>query len=190
MAAIQILEKQTIDGTKYPLKKIKFEKPDLEGEMHDEENEVYYRPDAAGVLLVDEQKQKVLLTRQFRLPAFLNGSESGYLTEACAGLINETETPEQTARREVMEETGYEIMALEKVASVYTSAGGITEFLYLYIGKFDSSIKTRQGGGLKADNEAVEIIILSFAEAKEQLARGEIRDAKTLILLQHYFLSA
>jgi GDP-mannose pyrophosphatase NudK len=189
MATIQILEKQTIGGTKYPLKKIKFEKPDLEGKMHDAENEVYFRPDAVGVLLVDENKELVLLTRQFRLPAFLNGSENGYLVEACAGLIDEAETPEQAARREAMEETGYTIDALEKIAGVYPSAGGITEFLHLYVGNFDSSAAHEKGGGLAAENEAVEMLLISFSEAKEKLRRGEINDAKTLILLHHYFLS-
>jgi len=157
--------------------------------MHDEENEVYYRPDAVGVLLVDEKKKLLLLTRQFRLPAFLNGSESGYLVETCAGLIEETETPEQALRREVMEETGYEVDTYEKVAGVYSSAGGITEFLHLFIARFDSTAEAKEGGGLASENEAVEIIKLTFAEAKAQLARGEFKDAKTLILLQHYFLS-
>jgi GDP-mannose pyrophosphatase NudK len=189
MAAIQILDKETIGGTKYPLKKIRFEKPDLEGKMHDEENEVYYRPDAVGVLLVDEKQEIILLTRQFRLPAFLNGSESGYLVEACAGLIDETETPEQAVHREVREETGYTVESMEKIAGVYSSAGGITEFLHLYVAKFDSTSPHEKGGGLAAENEAVEILALSFSEAKEQLKRGEIKDAKTMILLQHYFLS-
>ena len=147
-----------------------------------------YRPDAVGVLLVDERKEKILLTRQFRMPAFLNGSESGYLIETCAGLINETESPEQAMRREVMEETGREILTYEKIAGVYSSAGGITEFLHLYIAKFDSNIAHEKGGGLAAENEAVEILELGFNEAKEQLKRGEIKDAKTLILLQYYFL--
>jgi nudix-type nucleoside diphosphatase (YffH/AdpP family) len=189
MATIQILDKQTISGSKYPLKKIKFEKPDLDGKMHDEEIEVYYRPDAVGVLMVDEKKEKILLTRQFRMPAFLNGSESGYLVEACAGLIDETETPEQAMRREVIEETGYTVDSFEKIAGVYSSAGGITEFLHLYIARFDSTAAREKGGGLAAENEAVENLALTFEEAKEKLKRGEIRDAKTLILLQHYFLS-
>lgn len=188
MAAIQILDKQTIGGTKYPLRKIKFEKPDLDGKMHDTEYEVYYRPDAVGVLLVDEQKEVVLLTRQFRLPAFLNGSESGYLVEACAGLIDEGETPEQALRREVKEETGFALQSFEKIAGVYSSAGGITEYLHLYIGHFDSASAHEKGGGLKTENEAVEILILSFAEAKQKLKHSEFRDAKTLILLQHYLL--
>lgn len=189
MAAIQILDKQAIGGTIYPLKKVKFEKPDLQGKMHDTENEVYFRPDAVGVLLVDETKEIVLLTRQFRMPAYLNGSESGYLIEACAGLIGETETPEQTLRREVTEETGYEVLSFEKIAGVYSSAGGITEYLHLFVAKFDSTATAEAGGGLASENEAVEIIKWKFAEAKEQLKRGGIRDAKTLILLQHYFLA-
>jgi GDP-mannose pyrophosphatase NudK len=81
--------------------------------------------------MVDDKKEVILLTRQFRLPAFLNGNKSGYLVEACAGLIDETETPEQAARREVLEETGYKLQTIDMIAGVYSSAGGITEFLYL-----------------------------------------------------------
>src|ERR1700761_7851636 len=121
MANIQILDKETLSDKKYPLKYFRFEKPDLNGKFHNQEREVYFRPDAVAVLLVDDKQKKILLTRQFRLPAFLNGSDSGYLTEACAGLIDENESEEQTAHREVEEETGYQITNLEKIAGAYTS---------------------------------------------------------------------
>ena len=100
--------------------------------MHDGETEVYYRPDAVGVLLVDGKNEKVLLTRQFRMPAFLNGSESGYLVEACAGLIDETEAPEQTMRREVMEETGYEITSFEDRRCLFFSRRHHRIFAFIY----------------------------------------------------------
>jgi GDP-mannose pyrophosphatase NudK len=124
MATINIISRDTIPGTKYPLQNIAFQKPDLQGQLHEQKNEVYFRPDAVAVLLADPQARQFLLARQFRLPTFLNGSEKGYLIETCAGLIDEGETPEQAARREVSEETGYPISELEKIGGVYTSAGG------------------------------------------------------------------
>jgi GDP-mannose pyrophosphatase NudK len=186
MAAIQILNKQTLSNNKYLLKLIKFEKPDKDGVFHNQEREVYFRPDAVGVLLVDEKQKKLLLTRQFRLPAFLNGSDSGYLVETCAGLIDETETPEQTARREVEEETGYQITDLEKIAGAYTSAGGITEYVHLFIAPYQSEPNHAKTGGL--EGEDIELVEMSFDEAKEKLKQGGFRDMKTIILLQHFFM--
>jgi hypothetical protein len=104
LATINIIQRKTIAGTQYPLQRITFQKPDLKGAMHEQVNEVYFRPDAVAVLLIDPAAKQFLLARQFRLPTFLNGSEKGYLVETCAGLIDEGETPEQAARREVEEE--------------------------------------------------------------------------------------
>ncbi|MCR8557967.1 NUDIX domain-containing protein [Mucilaginibacter sp. BJC16-A38] len=186
MASIQILNKETLSDKKYPLQYISFEKPDKEGVFHNHEREVYFRPDAVGVLLVDEGQRKILLTKQFRLPAFLNGSDSGYLVETCAGIIDENETPEQTAHREAEEETGYQIKELEKIASAYTSAGGITEFVHLFIANYISEKDHPKTGGL--EGEDIQLIELGFDEAREKLKQGEFRDAKTIILLQHFFM--
>jgi GDP-mannose pyrophosphatase NudK len=85
MSTIQILNRETLSDKKYRLQNIKFEKPDLQGKMHDQENEVYFKPDAVTVLLADEKLKTFLLTKQFRLPTFLNGSDSGYLVEPVPG---------------------------------------------------------------------------------------------------------
>lgn len=189
MSTIQILRRETLSKKKYPLQYIRFQKPDSEGQLKDIENEVYFRPDAAAVLLVDEKAKSFLLNRQFRLPAFLNGSDSGYLTETCAGLIDEGETPESTVRREALEETGYEVGVLQKVGAVYSSSGGMTEYVHLFIAAVDLNVRKGTGGGLAEEHEAIEPVPLSFDEARRQLGNGEIRDAKTLMLLQHYFLT-
>lgn len=188
MATINILERKTIAGAKYRLEQIKFQKPDREGQMHDQTNEVYFRPDAVTVLLADPKAQTFLLTRQFRLPAFLNGSEAGYLLETCAGLIDEGETPEQAARREVEEETGYELNHLEKIGAVYTSAGGLTEYVHLFTASYDKNGSHESGGGKAGEGEDIELIHLSFTEGKEKVMSAAINDAKTLLLLQHFFL--
>jgi nudix-type nucleoside diphosphatase (YffH/AdpP family) len=188
MANINILERRTTAGTKYPLQTIRFQKPDLEGQLHEQTNEVYFRPDAVAVLLADRKHRKFIFTRQFRLPAFLNGSETGYLLETCAGLIDEGETPEQAARREAAEETGFPVGELTKVGAVYTSAGGITEYLHLFIAVCDCGKGHGKGGGKPGEGEDIEIVQLSFGEAREKLLQAAFYDAKTTLLLQHYFL--
>lgn len=188
MAGVQILTKETLSEKKYPLKYVTFQKPDREGKMQLEEKEVYFRPDAVAVLLADKNQKKFLLTKQFRLPAYLNGNETGFLIEACAGLIDKDETPEQTARREVKEETGYEVGDLKKIAGAYTSAGGITEFLHLFIASYNSEKNHKSVGGLEEEGEHIELVELGFDEAREKLRRGEFRDVKIILLLQYYFL--
>lgn len=186
MSRIKIVRQETLSDRKFPLKYISFQKPDLSGEMHDQENEVYFRPDAVSVLLADPVKEVFLLTRQFRMPTYLNGNESGYLVETCAGLIDRGETPEQAARREVEEETGYLINGLQKIAEVYTSAGGITELLHLFIADFDSAGPHGKGGGLEGEGEDIELVQFSFDQAGNDLKHRRINDIKTLTLLQHY----
>lgn len=188
MATINIIQREKITGTQYPLQRITFQKPDLQGKMHEQVNEVYFRPDAVAVVLVDPKRKNFLLTRQFRLPAFLNGSEKGYLVETSAGLINEGETPEQAARREAEEETGYPISELVKIGGVYTSAGGITEFVHLFTANYDSQGPHEKGGGKAEEGEDIELLEISFDEAFEQLKQGAMRDAKTLLLLQNFLI--
>jgi GDP-mannose pyrophosphatase NudK len=188
MATIQILNKEILSEKIYPLKYITFQKPDLRGKMHQQDNEVYFRPDAVAILLADDKKQQFLFTRQFRLPTFLNGSENGYLIEVCAGLIDEGETPEQAARREVEEETGYQAKEITKVLGIYPSAGGITEYVHLFTADFDIDSKHGVGGGKEGEGEDIKLVQMSFKDAREKLKQNWFNDAKTIILLQHYFL--
>lgn len=189
MSDIHIIEQETLADRKYPLKFYTFQRTGSKGKLLEKKNEVYFRPDAVTVLLIDDANKKFLLTKQFRLPTYLNGNEEGYLVEACAGLIDEGESPEETAYREVKEETGYPIRDLKKVAGVYTSAGGITEFQRLYIANYDSKGQHSEGGGIEEEGEDIELVEMSFDEARETLRRGNFMDAKTILLLQHYFLN-
>lgn len=190
MGVIKIESRKTISDHTYRLEEIVFTKSGLDHKIHEQKNEVYFRPDGVAVLLVDVIKEEFILIKQVRLPVFLNpqGTNGGYLIEACAGLIEPGEDPLQAVIREAEEETGFRISAPLKVGEVYTSAGGLTEFLHLFVSVVDSSDKVGDGGGAKGEGEDIQVVRLKFAEAKNGLASGKINDSKTMLLLQHYFL--
>jgi 8-oxo-dGTP pyrophosphatase MutT (NUDIX family) len=125
---------------------------------------------------------------QFWLAAFLNGNETGYLVEVCAGLIGETKETEETAGCEVLEEADYEVGDLIRVGGAYYSAGGITEYLYLFITEYDSGKPSGKAGGLQQEGENTSLVELSFDEAEKRTGKWRIHDAKTIMLLQHFFL--
>jgi GDP-mannose pyrophosphatase NudK len=188
MAQIKITQEETLSNKKFPLKFYNYEKQDRQGEMQQLKAEVYFRPDAAAVLLYDAQQEKFLLTRQFRLPTYLNQNEDGYIIEACAGLIDEGETPEQAIIREAEEEVGCKISSPEYIGAFYTSAGGITEYLHLFMTSYNSNAQKIGGGGLPEEGEDIELVEISFDEAHTLLKNKKLNDAKTVMLLQHYFL--
>jgi len=189
MEAINIEDRKILSDASYRLEELSFTKPDLNGGKHTQTNEVYFRPDAVAVLLVDRAKQEFILARQFRLPAFLNqhGLADGYLMEACAGLIEDGESPEQAVIREAREETGFDMSDPVKIGRVYTSAGGITEYLHLFIAEVSGADQIAEGGGAEGEGEDIVLVRLGFDEALQGLAAAKINDAKTLLLLQHYF---
>ena len=189
MENIRVFNQEILSDKKYPLKEISFEKPGKNGQAIRQLHEIYYRPDAVAVLMIDYQEQKILLTRQFRMPTYLNGNESGYLIEACAGLIDDMESPEEAVVREALEETGYKVFNLKKVGGVYPSAGGLTEFLHLFIAEYQSSGLHEDGGGLEEEGEHIENLEIGFNQALFKVKNGGFSDAKTLLLLQHFFLT-
>jgi nudix-type nucleoside diphosphatase (YffH/AdpP family) len=125
----------------------------------------------------------VILTRQFRLPTFVNGNADGMLIEACAGLLDK-DNAEDAIRRETEEETGYKVSALQKVYEAYMSPGSVTEILYFFIAEYTPSMKVHEGGGLEHEQEEIEVLEIGFEEALRMVERGEIRDGKTIMLLQ------
>lgn len=188
MAKVQITEVKILSDKKFPLRYYQYEKPDSQGQLQKLKSEVYFRPDAAALLLYDEQQQKFLLTRQFRMPTYLNKNESGLIIEVCAGLIDEGETPEQAIIREAQEELKCTISAPQFIGACYTSAGGITEYLHLFIAPYNSGELKSKSGGLLEEGEDIEILEIAFDEAHDMLRNRKLNDAKTVMLLQHYFL--
>lgn len=166
------------------LNEIEFKLKSSEGEWISLKRESYDTGDGAAVLLYNRQTKKIILTRQFRLPTYLNGNPGGMLTEVCAGLLDQ-DTPEDCVIKEAREETGYRISNPVKVFEPYMSPGSVTEILHLFIAEYNDEMKVDEGGGLDEENEDIRVLKIDFAEAWKRMQNGEIRDAKTIILLQH-----
>lgn len=146
------------------------------------------RNEAAAVLIYLEDKDRLLLIRQFRYADYAKGA-GGWIEEIVAGVMEENETPLQCARRETIEETGYEINRFEHIASAYSTPGITTEFMHLYLGIGQSSDLKHRGGGLDEEHEDIQLFEISREEARERLKNKKIRDAKTILALQYFLLN-
>lgn len=184
MERIRNLVRETLSDAWYTLYRYTFEYLRSDGSWNKQQREAYDRGNGAAALLYDPDRQTVLLTRQFRLPTYINGNRDGFLTEVCAGLLD-GDAPEECMKREILEETGYAVERVEKVAEVYTSPGAVTEKLYLYLARYNPRMKRGSGGGVIGESEDIEVLEWSYAGAVRALSQGGIQDAKTLILLQH-----
>lgn len=159
-----------------------FELRRRDGTWQHQVRETYDSGDGAAVLLCDVAAGAVVLTRQFRYPAFYRG-EPAFLIEACAGKLD-GDTPAACARREALEETGYAVSRLERACDCFVSPGAVTERVTLFVGHIDGPARTR-GGGLAAEGEDIEVLHLPFRAALDMIGTGAIADAKTILLL-HY----
>jgi nudix-type nucleoside diphosphatase (YffH/AdpP family) len=184
---IKILETKILSDNWYILKKITYE-INQNGSTQVQNREAYDRGNGATILLYNKEKKTVILTRQFRMPTFINGNETGYLIEACAGLLD-TDNPEDCIRRETEEETGFKISHVEKIFEAYMSPGSVTEILYFFVAEYTKEMKVHDGGGLEEESEHIEVMELPFADALAMIKTGEIMDAKTIMLLQHAALN-
>lgn len=189
ISQVKITDTKLLSNEKYPFKKVSFEYQTEEGETEEQQKEVLQRSDAATILLYNKEEQEVLLTRQFRLPTFLNGNKGGLLLEACAGMMDEGESAEECIRREVEEETGYRIKEVQKVYEAYTSPAIVTELIHFFIAPYTADMKLSKGGGLKEEKEYIEVVELPLQQVVNMLKQGEIRDVKSIILLQYTLLN-
>ncbi len=154
-----------------------------DGRWTSERRETYDRGNGACVLLYDAARRTVLLTRQFRYPAYVNGHEDGMLVEVAAGLLDEDDA-ETAIRREAEEETGVRIGELQHVLDAYMSPGSVTERLHFYAAAYDGADPDRVGGGIEEEGEDIEVVELAFADALAAIRTGGIADSKTILLLQ------
>lgn len=181
---VKIKKTEVLSDNWYSLRKVTFEYQKKNGEWETQDREAYDRGNGAAILLYNKDQQTIILTRQFRMPTYVNGNETGMLIEACAGIL-EQENAEDSIKRETEEETGYQISKVEKVMEAYMSPGSVTEILYLFVAEYTKDMKVNEGGGVAAEQEEIEVLELDFQEAIRMMKTGEIRDGKTIMLLQY-----
>lgn len=181
---VKILKTEILSDNWYTLNKVTFEYQKKDGKLETQSREAYDRGNGATILLYNKESKTVILTKQFRLPTYINGNEDGMMIEACAGLLDK-DNPEDCIRKETEEELGYEISDVKKVFEVYMSPGSVTEILYFFIAEYAKSMKVNDGGGLAEEQEEIEVLELDIDAALEMIDSGEIKDAKTIMLLQH-----
>jgi nudix-type nucleoside diphosphatase (YffH/AdpP family) len=179
---VRLEQIEVLSDNWYVLRKATFSFRRSDGSWQRQSREAYDRGNGAAILLYDEARRTVILVRQFRYPAFSNGYDD-LLIEVPAGLLDDT-GPEERIRIEVEEETGYRVRDVHKVFEAFMSPGSVTETLHFFIGRYAPSDRTSSGGGDAAEGEDIEVLELSFDRALLMIATGEIRDAKTIMLLQ------
>jgi nudix-type nucleoside diphosphatase (YffH/AdpP family) len=183
--SVKITSTETLSDYFFPLKKVKYETEAEDGFVQEITREVYCSSNGATALLYNRESSSVILTRQFRLPSFLNKNPTGMMIEACAGIVEENEDPKEAIIREIEEETGYKIKHVKKIFEIYSTAGSVAEMLHYFIAEYSDDQRISDGGGLDEENEDIEVIELPFEEAFLKIESGEIKDAKTVILLQY-----
>ncbi len=180
---VKIISKELLSDNWYHLHKVTFDYVASDGTTKRQEREAYDRGNGSTILLFNKTKQSVILTRQLRIPTYLNGNNSGFLIEACAGLL-EKDNAEDCIRKETEEETGYRIKNVQKIFESYMSPGSVTEILYFFVAEYEDHMKVNEGGGTD-EGEDIEVLEINFKRAIEMMANGEIKDAKTIMLLQY-----
>ena len=179
---IELMKTEVLSDDWYVLRKVTFRIRKSDGAWETQSREAYDRGNGATILLYDLARATVILIRQFRLPSYVNGNSSGMLIETCAGLLDEEE-PEQCIVREAREETGYEVRGARKVFEAYMSPGSVTEILHFFVAEYSRAQYKESGGGV--EEEDIAVMEMPFTEALAKITSGEIRDGKTIMLLQY-----
>jgi GDP-mannose pyrophosphatase NudK len=185
---ITITEDKILSDNWYILRKVTYEYTQPNGTVQTQVREAYDRGNGAAILLYNTDQKTVILTRQFRLPTYVNGNADGMMIEACAGQLDK-DNPEDCIIRETEEETGYKISEVKKVFEAYMSPGSVTEIIYFFTAAYTPEMKISAGGGLEHEQENIEVLELTITKAMDMIATGEIKDGKTIMLLQHLKLS-
>ncbi len=181
---VKIYTTEILSDNWYTLRKVTYGYLKKDGAWQTQSREAYDRGNGAVVLLYNISLKTVILTRQFRMPTFINGNGDGMLIEACAGLLDK-DNPEDCIKRETEEETGYKITEVKKIFEAYMSPGSVTELLHFFIAEYSHAMKINDGGGVALEQEEIDVLELCFDNALQMIETGEIKDAKTIMLLQY-----
>jgi len=185
--SIQIIQTEILSNQWYVLRKITYQHTKTDGTLQTQSREVYDRGNGAAILLYNLPTRNVILTRQFRLPTYVNGNADGMMIEVCAGLLDE-DHPDDCIKKETLEETGYLISDVTKVMEAYMSPGAVTEIIHFYVAAYTPEMKIGVGGGLEQEGEDIEVMEIHLDEAMKMVETGVIKDAKTILLLQYVTL--
>lgn len=183
---IDVIKDKILSENYFLLRNMTYDLTRENGEVVRHKREVYDRGNGATVMLYNRDKKSVVLIRQFRVATWVNGNPDGMLIETCAGLLDDDE-PEVCVRKEAIEETGFAVSDVRKVFELYMSPGGVTELIHFFIAEYSDAHRANAGGGI--EDEEIEVLELSFSQALEMVKTGEIRDGKTVILLQYMLTS-
>ncbi|AXD66144.1 GDP-mannose pyrophosphatase NudK [Salmonella enterica] len=179
---ITLIKDKILSDNYFTLRNITYDLTRRNGEVIRHKREVYDRGNGATILLYNSTKKTVLLVRQFRVATWVNGNQDGMLIETCAGLLDNDE-PEVCIRKEAIEETGYDVGEVRKIFELYMSPGGVTELIHFFIAEYHDNERASIGGGV--EDEEIEVLELPFSRALEMVRSGEIRDGKTVLLLNY-----
>jgi len=180
---VHVIREELLSDNWAILKKTTLDYQRGNGEWQTLVRETYDRGNGAAILLYNREKRTVVLTRQFRYPAYVNGHPES-LIEVCVGLLDKRD-PAEAIRRETEEETGYRISEPRKVMEIFMSPGSVTEKLFFFVAEYNVDLRVHEGGGLEEDGEDITVLEVDLDEAMQMIERGEIMDGKTIILLQY-----
>jgi nudix-type nucleoside diphosphatase (YffH/AdpP family) len=186
---LSIRRRETLSENWYKLEKVTFDQRRKGGSSETLQREVYWNGPGAAVLPIDRSRNTVLLVRQLRIPAHLNG-DGPMLVEVCAGMVEEGDDPAETVRKEAEQEMGFQLRSLRKVFQLYMSPGASAEKLHLFVADYAPGDRVSNGGGLAGEGEQIELLEVPLAQAWDMVEAGQIIDAKTVLLLQHARLTA
>ncbi len=185
---IRNIRRELLSDNWYWLHRVTYDYRKLDGTWEEQVREVYHRGNGAAVLLYNPDTGRIVLTRQFRMPTYLNANSDGQMIEVCAGVLEEDDA-EATILKEIEEETGFRVDTVEKVFESYMSPGSVTEILHFFTARYRDADRVHGGGGVAEESEDLEVLEWSFTEAMQAVKDGRIRDAKTIMLLQYAALN-
>ena len=181
---VKNIKTELLSDNWYTLNNINFDYQLANGNWVNQSRESYDRGNGATILLYNREKKTIILIEQFRMPTYLNGNDKGLIIETCGGLLD-GDDPITCIIKETEEEVGYKIKNVKKVFEAYMSPGAVTEVIHFFIAEYTDNMKVSDGGGLDSEHEEIEILELDFNHALEMIKTGEIKDAKTIMLLQY-----